>query len=136
MHFPELKQRFEQNKALYPLLSPYLSKLDDYLQELISASPEPRDIAPPLVAERLSINEGLALALLMLADEVGLIEPRYFVYCTETENYLESYSSLDDVPEKVFCPFHGVAHNPQDYYVELTFQFTPKALSKKMQAVG
>lgn len=126
MHFPELKQKFEQKKALYPALSPYLSPLDDYLQELADASPEPRDIVPPLVARRLSIDEGLALALLMLVNEAGLIEPQYLVYCTDTENYLESYASLKDVPPTVFCPYHDKEHDSQEYYVELTFKFTPR----------
>lgn len=124
MHFPELKQKFEQN----PALSPFLLPLDDYLQELVTASPKPLDIVPPLVAIRLSINEALALALLMLVDEAGLIEPQYMVYCTATENYLESYASLEDVPEKVSCPYHDKEqeHNSQEYYVELTFKFTPR----------
>lgn len=130
MHFPEL----EQYKVQYPSLSPFLSSLDDYLRELVAA-PTARDIVPPLVAKRLSIDEGLALALLMLAHEAGLIEPQYLVYCTDTENVIASYASLEDVPGTVFCPYHDKEHDSHEYYVELTFQFTAKALGRYVQPV-
>lgn len=131
MHFP----RLEQYKVKYPSLSPFLSSLDDYLRELVAVT-VPLDIVPPLVAKRLSIDEGLALTLLMFVHEAGLIEPQYLVYCTDTENVIASYASLQDVPSTVFCPYHDKEHDSHEYYVELTFQFTSKALGKHTEAVG
>lgn len=131
MHFHEL----EEYKVQYPSLSPFLSSLDDYLRERVAA-PVPPDVVPPLVAKRLSIDEGLALALLMLAHEAGLIEPQYLVYCTGTENVIASYASLEDMPSTLFCPYHDKEHDSHEYYIELTFRFAPKALSRYAQAVG
>lgn len=130
MHFLEL----EQYKVKYPSLSPFISSLDDYLSELVDA-PTARDIVPILAAKRLSIDEGLALTLLMLAHEAGLIEPQYLVYCTDTETVIGAYPSLKDVPGTVFCPFHDKEHDVQGYYIELTFQFTAKASGRYVQQV-
>lgn len=131
MHFLEL----EQYKVQYPSLSTLLSSLDDYLGQLLAA-PAPYDIAPPLVAKSISIDEGLALALLMLVQEAGLIEPRYLIYCKDTENAIAAYESPDDVPGTIFCPYHDKEHDLSEYYIELTFQFTPKFLSRYAQAVS
>lgn len=130
MHFQEL----EKFKIEYPSLNELIELLDDVLQEKV-VSPT-RDIVPPLLAKRLSIDEGLALALLMLVHEAGLIEPKYLVYCEDTDNIIGEYESLDKVPDKVFCPYHDKEHDSQEYYVELTFQFTPKSLSRYAQALS
>lgn len=132
MRFTELKRKFKKN----PALSPYLSPLDDYLQELLTTSPKPIYIVPSLVATRLAINEALALALLMLAHKAGLIEPQYVVYCAARGTVLGYYESLQDVPENVFCKFHGEEHDSEDYYVELKFKFTSKALKKYASVAG
>ncbi|GAG20045.1 unnamed protein product [marine sediment metagenome] len=125
MQFSEL----DKYKRQYPALNLQLSILESYLLDLL-ARPMSPDVVPALVAKKVSSDEGLALALLMLAQEADLIEPRYVIYCSETENFLSEYRSLKKVPSKVFCPYHDREHGSGDYYVELTFRFTPRAMNK------
>lgn len=122
-------EELEKLKKENPKVAILLSQLGEYFIGLLNKDPK-ADIVPILVAKRLSINESLALALLMLFDKKNLIEPSYQVYCEQDNNYIKSYDSLKSIPQKVYCPFHDTEHNENDYYVELVFHFTPRFLSR------
>lgn len=107
----------------YPKLSILLSKLENYLFWLSEKKSNP-DIVPILLAKRLSIDEGLALAILMLSDKVGILEPSYQVYCVKTVSFLEEYPALKEIPSKIFCSYDNEYHDSRDYEVELVFHFT------------
>ncbi len=107
----------------YPKLGILLSKLESYLFELSVIKSNP-DIVPVLLAKKLSIDEGLALTILMLSDEAGLLEPGYQVYCAKTDSYLEEFPRLKDIPSNIFCSYDNEYHDSQNYEVELVFHFT------------
>jgi hypothetical protein len=131
MPFPEL----EQYKRQSPRLADQLSELEVYLDEVLDRRvPYSKgldhaayDIVPILVAQRLGIDEGLALVLLRIFDEAGIIFPRYYVYCPNTENFLAAFNSVDDLPESIHCPYEErTKHSIDEYFVNLVFNFSPR----------
>jgi len=123
MHFPEL----EPYKTKNPRLSELINSLDSYLYDLLSISQQ-QDIAPVLFAKKAGIDEPTALVLLMFAEDAGIILRKYYVYCPVTDDYIDSYSSPEDLPKEVYCPQDRKMHSYHEYLVELTFQFSAKAL--------
>jgi len=125
MHFPKL----ETYQAKHVALRESIRALDGYLYELFESSPK-GDISPPLVAKRLRIEEAIALVLLMFAHKSGIITPRYFVYCPNNEDFIASYSSSKELPKTIDCPYDEKQHDSNEYFTELTFQFSADLLSQ------
>jgi hypothetical protein len=129
MPFPEL----EKYKKQSPRLADQLSQLEVYLAEVLDRSvPHAQnldhsafDIVPILVAQRLGIDEGLALVLLRVCEEAGIIIHRYHVFCPITENYIDAFDSKEDLPESIQCPFEvETEHSIDEYFTELIFKFS------------
>jgi len=131
MRFSEL-DRFRNR---YPQLSSYIAAAEDYLQELL-ARPKPVEIVPSLVAQRLSVDEELVLSVLLLFDEAGIIEPRYQVRCSDSDGVLLEFKTLREIPERLYCPYHGRDHDRSDYYVELVFIFRPSTIERYSKALS
>lgn len=119
MQFPEL----EPYRERFPELNQYLPFLDRYLAEIREREPDNRVIIPVQLARALHINEVVALALLRLCDKAGILAPRYFAYCDESEFFLGAFDSPDNIPSVLFCDYHGRNHTTGEYYVELVFVF-------------
>jgi hypothetical protein len=118
-----LSNKFDKLSRRYPQLADKLTELEQYLSDVKSRDPN-SDIVPAQVAKKLATDEAHALALLMLADDAGLLKPRYQVWCSRKESFLNDYGSLREVPEKVFCPYDNEYHDDQDYDVDLVFHLT------------
>jgi len=137
---PLLKLGHYQKK--FPELKDLLPKFDSYLEAALSASHEKGakdfDIVPAQVAKNLHIKEGLALALLMLAEDAGIVESAYQVYCPTTDNFLGEYKSLKEIPKEIECPFHDPerVHSSDEYFVEVVFHFAPQFFSEKKRAIA
>src|SRR6266550_387969 len=108
MRFPEL----DPYKREAPELADSLSHLEAYLEEVMSRPVRHQgldqaafDIVPRLVAKELGIDEGLALVLLRKFDQAGIIVPRYHLYCPNTGGFIGAFDSVDDLPERIDCPF-------------------------------
>lgn len=119
MPYPELEQYREQ----FPELGQYLPQLDEYLSKVGARAPEDRVIVPVQLAHNLHINEIVALALLRLSDKAGILAPKYFVRCDQSEFFLGEFESRSDIPSMLFCAYHGRDHAANEYYVELVFVF-------------
>jgi len=120
MRFLEL----EQYKVKYPQLKHYLTSLDEYLSK---ASETGHEVVPALLAKKISSDEGLALALLMLADDAGIVRPRYYVYCDLKDAVISEYDTKDQIPERIYCPFDDEEHSRQGFHVELVFELSREA---------
>ena len=141
MPFPELEQYKRQN----PQLSNLLSHLEVYLGEVLDR-PIRRvkgldhaafDIVPRLVAKKLSIDEGLALVLLGEAEKAEILDHRYDVYCPNTDNFIATFESVDDLPASIRCPAEErTEHNINEYFVELVFYFAPKFVREHKLAMS
>jgi hypothetical protein len=125
MHFREL----ETYRRKYRSIAARLDEFDAYLSERLHLAPD-NGLVPIQVAKKLNVDEGLALSLMGLAHNAGLLKPCYFVYCSEVDAFLAKYPSLKSIPKYVFCPFHGREHSLGEYEVELTFLFTDVALKQ------
>jgi hypothetical protein len=132
---PLLKLGHYQKK--FPELKDLLPKFDSYLEAALSAAQEKGakdvDIVPAQVAKKLGIKEGLALALLMLAEEEGVVESAYQLFCPTTDNFLGEYKSLKDTPAQIECPYHSreTVHDSDEYLVDAVFHFAPQFFEEK-----
>ena len=81
-------------------------------------------IVPIIFANKLSINEQLAITLLKIADKAGLVTPSYKIYCKESDSNIAKFATLKEIPAKVFCPYHDTEHDSDDYEIELVFYLT------------
>jgi hypothetical protein len=134
MHFQELENmmHFQELEALTSTVSSseilsLLPSLDEYLFRTFQKH---QVITPIHLAKKLGTSEGVATVLVMLADEAGLLTPRYQVRCKESQVRIGTYNSKDDIPERISCPEHGRLHTDDEYSVELGFEFTEKSRSK------
>lgn len=141
MLFPES----EKYKRQSPHLAEKLSQLEDYLAEVFDRQvPHAKDldhaafdIVPILVAQSLGIDEGLALVLLRVFEEAGVIVHRYHVFCPVTENYITSFDSKADLPENIQCPFEvETEHSINEYFTELIFNFSPSFIRDHKMVVS
>lgn len=137
MSFSELESYKRQNPQLAELITELENYLDEILERSVSHSGDFNhaafDIVPALVAKKLQIDEGYALALLKVFDETGILIPCYHVYCPNTANFLDSFNSVDDLPEYINCPFEErTKHNIDEYFVELVFNFSKVALDHQL----
>jgi len=131
MRFPEL----EPFKQRLPKLTAEISRAEEFVSEVFArpgkADEVVHDIRPVQLANRLSVDEPLALVLLKCFDDAGIVTPRYDVICPNTGLVIESYSSKADLPQAVSCPFEiKTQHTFTEYYVELVFQFTSTFVKK------
>ena len=130
MPFPEL----EKYKKQYLRFAGLLSQLENYLAEVLDRSvPNLQnldhasfDIVPVLVAKSLGVDEGIAVALLGVCEEAGVLVSCYHVFCPTTDIYITSYNSKAELPEEIPCPFEvETEHSIEEYFVELIFNFSP-----------
>ena len=129
--------KLERYQRKFPELKDLLPKFDSYLEAVLSAAQEKVakdfDIVPSQVAKKLRIKEGLALALLMLAEEEGIIESAHQVYCPTTDNFLGEFRSLKDIPKQIECPYHSreTIHDSDECLVDVVFHFAPQFFEEK-----
>jgi len=130
MRFPEL----DKSKKEFPKVADEVARLEGYLDQVL-ARPILRpdhsydhaayDIVPILVAKALGVDEGFALLLLRLAEEAGVIAHRYDVYCPNTQQLIAKFTSKNELPLEIVCPFESrVVHTIEEYFVEVVFNFT------------
>ncbi len=125
MRFPEL----EPFKQRLPKLTAEISRAEEFVSEVFArpgkSDPAVHDIRPVQLANRLSVDEPLALVVLKCFDDAGIITPRYDVICPTTGLVISSYASKTNLPDEVSCPFEiKTRHTLNEYYVELVFEFT------------
>jgi hypothetical protein len=138
MPFPELDPYRHQ----LPQLSNALTQLESYLSEVFARPTRggfdhaAHDIAPIQVANRLEVDEGLALVLLNCFKEAGIIDQHYDVYCPVTELFVDRFSSKTNLPAVIRCPFEvATEHTIDDYLVELVFSFSSRFVERHRMAV-
>jgi hypothetical protein len=133
MRYPEL----ERYRSQYPELSKHFEALGEYLTRIEKYPPDDsrRAIIPAQLAQALRINEVTALALLYTGYQAGILVPRYRVYCEESSQFMAEFDSLEEIPPKILCPFHGVEHNDEGYFKELVFvpSREPESIEKQYQ---
>lgn len=135
MSFLDLDNYQQQNPNLPSKLSDLLPKLDSYLERELSQrktaeSKDEKDIVPVTLAQKFEINEGIALALLMVYENAGVVMPDYHVLCPDSDDFLATFKSPKELPETIHCPFHAPEqeHDKTEYHVDLVFHFTPQAM--------
>jgi hypothetical protein len=131
MHFPEL----DPFRKDLPQLSNSLAELEEYVASVF-ARPTPagssfdhaaHDIAPVQVANRLGVDEGLALVLLGNFEKAGIIQRRYDIYCPATDLVIDRVNSKAKLPVVVRCPYEASTdHSIHEYLVELVFSFSSR----------
>lgn len=141
MPFPELEQYKRQN----PRLSNLLSHLEVYLGEVLDRpihdvkglDHAAFDIVPELVAKKLGIDDGLALVLLSEAEKAEILDHRYDVYCPNTDAFIATFESVDDLPASIRCRAEErTEHSINEYFVELVFYFAPKFVREHKLAIS
>lgn len=135
MSFPGLDSYQKKNPDLPVKIRGLLPKLGKYLEAELARKKvdefEPtRDIVPDTLANRLKIDEAVALTLLMIYENAGVVKPNYHVLCPDTDNFLQAFKSPSDLPETIHCPYHPVEkdHDKSEYYVDLVFRFSPTVM--------
>ncbi len=125
-----------------PQLSNALTQLESYLSEIFARPTRggfnhaAHDIAPVHVANRLGVDEGLALVLLNSFEEAGIIEHRYDLYCPVTELVVDRFSSKANLPAIIRCPYEiAIEHTADDYLVELVFNFSSRFVERHSMVV-
>lgn len=137
----------ESYRNKYPQLSELISSLQVYLERELQRTIEQlkstrlplHDVRPAHLSTKLSIDEGLAFTLLMMAEDAGLIEHSYKIYCPDTDNFLGEYQALKFVPTTVRCPYHELGeidHNENEYLLDVVFHFTERVLGIKTHAIA
>ena len=116
-------EELEEYKRIYPDLGELISQLETYYISLSEKKENPV-IVPILVAKKLSVSEELANILLLLSDKAGLINPRYQIYCKESDSNIAEFQTLKDIPPAIFCPYHDTDHEADDYEIDLVFRFS------------
>ena len=141
MPFPEL----EQYKRQSPRLADLLSHLEVYLGEVLDRPIRRErgldhaafDIVPSLVAQKLGVDENLALVLLREAEKAEILDHRYDVYCPNTDNFIATFKSEDDLPASIRCrDEERTEHSINEYFVELVFYFAPKFVQEHNLAMS
>jgi hypothetical protein len=128
MRFPELDPfRLKEPR----LTTALFDELEAFLSEVLTRRPwvahkhAAHDISSVIVANRLGVNEGVALLLLRYAEEAGIVMHRYDVYCPVTDLAVESFQFKSDLPKAITCPFEAATeHTIQEYFVDLVFEFS------------
>jgi hypothetical protein len=122
-------------KHLVPALNEYFATELGQRRD-VNLKRRKKDIVPVTLAKKLSIDEGLALALLMISENAGVVTPHYHVLCPDSEDFLGAFKSISELPKTILCPFHDAekVHDIDEYHVDLVFHFTPKALRKYVKA--
>ena len=78
--------------------------------------------SPEQLAGQIHIDSELATALLMMADNAGLVRPKYVSYCPEHDVAIHVADRLSGVPEWIDCPYHGTRHRRDELRTELQFE--------------
>lgn len=133
MYFPEL----DPYRDRLPQLSNALTQLEAYLSEVVARPTRGRfdhashDVAPVQVANRLGVDEGLALVLLSYFEEAGIIDHRYDLYCPVTDLVVDRFPSKSNLPASIHCPYEiATEHTVDDYFVELVFNFSSRFIDR------
>jgi hypothetical protein len=135
MQFPELDPYRDE----LPQLSNELSRLETYLSEVARPTPRgrlvsQREIAPIQVANRLDVDEGIALILLNYCERAGIVTHHYDMLCPNTELVITTSSSKAELPPSVNCPYEiATEHTINDYFVELVFNFSPSFVDRHIR---
>ena len=126
MQFQEL-ERFRLSHSKWSSL---IQSADEYLFKVLTESSGKGDVVPSILARKLNISETDATALLYLFQQAGLICPQYDVYCPETEKFIRSFESKEQIPDELYCRHHDgrTFHQKDEVLVEIVFGFTSKAL--------
>ena len=139
MRFPEL----DPYRSQLPKLAGKLTQVEGFLSEVFSRSTPgafdhaAHDIRPVQVANRLKIDEGLALVLLYSCERAGIIHHRYDVYCPVTDLVIEHFSSKSNLPPSIRCPFEiSTEHSIDDYFVELVFNFASRFIERHIMDIA
>lgn len=137
----------ESYRSKYPQLSELIAHLQVYLERELERTIEqlrnPRlplhDVRPAHLSTKLSVDEGLALTLLMMAEDAGLVEHSYKIYCPGTNNFLGEYPLLESIPTTVRCPYHEfgeIDHDENEYLLDAVFHFTERVLGIRTHAIA
>ena len=137
----------ENYRSRYPKLSELISRLQVYLdrelertfEQLKNPSLPLHDIRPEHLSIKLSIDEGLSLTLLMIAEDAGLVERSYKIYCPDTDNFLGEFPSIESIPVTVRCPYHEfgeIDHDTNECLLDVVFHFTEQVLGMRTHAIA
>lgn len=134
MPFTELERI--KSSAL-PQLAELFTALESFCGELLEKSSHPAatcdesamDVTTELLAERLQIDDGLALVMLREVEKAGFATHRYHVLCPALDKLLARFQSVNELPEEIDCEFEeGRVHSDKEYFVELIFRLSPELL--------
>lgn len=115
--FPKL-QKIE---ARYPNLATVVDKVARYIRGRVELGLS--DVAPQLLASFLGWSEAEALAILMLFEKEGLLEPIYKIYCHANGTLLKRVKNKNEIPDSIYCKFCDADHNDPDMFdIELEFE--------------
>jgi hypothetical protein len=121
-----------QGSDISDKLKGLLPRLDKYFEAELSNKKAARskDYLPVTLAKQLKTSEAVALALLMVYENAGLVMPEYHVLCPDTYNVLRVVQSPAELPETIHCPYHDPEreHDQLEYYMDIVFRLTPQAV--------
>ncbi len=135
MSYQNLDNSQPQGRDISDKLKGLLPHLDKYFETELSNKRAARvarskDYLPVTLAKRLKVSESVALALLMVYQNAGLVTPEYHVLCPDTYNVVGVFKSPAELPETVTCPYHDSEqeHDRLEYYMDIVFHLTPQAI--------
>jgi hypothetical protein len=104
--------------------NPQLAQLVRALEEYLRWQKERgvKEIVPRVAAAKLAVSEADTLGLLALFEDAGLVKHRYDVICARSDGSIESFDSLDEIPDELYCRFCGDQHCSDDMRIELVFE--------------
>jgi hypothetical protein len=152
MSFPELNPYKNKSAEMARLLT----NLEFFLEEVLSRplviqslkssfenltairESQNHSIHPRRVAHYLGVNEPVAIAMLGICDKAGILNPRYDIYCPETQGFIAHFYSPEDLPSSIICPNHDtlVSHTKDEYLVDFMFVFTLETIMKYHSSVN
>jgi hypothetical protein len=103
-----------------PQLAPRIRALEEYLQWQKDRGV--KEIIPRVAAAKLGISEADTLGLLTLFEDASLVKHRYDLVCATSDGSIESFDSLDEIPDELYCRFCGDQHCSDDLRIELVFE--------------
>jgi hypothetical protein len=112
--------KLEAVKQKYPRVAKQLDDLFAYL----SAQQQNgiTDFLPKLTAVKLNTSEAVALGLLRVFEDAGILSHEYHILCKRTGALIAALPSLSNIADSYECNFCGDEHGIDDLKVELVFK--------------
>lgn len=112
--------KLENFSKKHPEISPLIQLLAEYIE--FQSNRGVREIIPRVAAAKMNITEADTLGLLTLFEDASVIKHRYDLVCLRNSTVIESFGSLDEIPDQIECRYCDCEHDGESVRVELVFE--------------